>query len=231
MSQFLKHGIGLAGKSDDERRTKKYTGDLRADPFNQLGDVFAITQPMHALQHAVADMLQRHVEILRDTRRSGIQLQQLIRDLLWIQIEGSDPSHIIHRDQLTQQGRESLFEAQIHPVVDRVLRDQVEFLHTFLPQPLRLRHDRVDRAASLLAPHDRNGAERTVAVTAFGNFEVGAVGRPQPDARRLGIVQVGWLAEPDTLLTGFGSQEAAANLGDTTELARTDHPIQFREFL
>ena len=65
--------------------------------------MLAVPQPVHALQHAIADMLQRHVEIFGDTFFSGIQIQQLVGHLLRIEIEWPDPAHIVHRDQLAQK--------------------------------------------------------------------------------------------------------------------------------
>ena len=38
--------------------------------------------------------------------------------------------------------------------------------------------------------------------------------RAQPDARRVGIIEIGRLPEPETLLAGLRSQQAAADICD-----------------
>ena len=140
-------------------------------------------------EHAVADMLQRHVEIFGDTFFAGVQIQQLVGHLLRIQIEGPNPAHIVHRDQLAQKGCEALPESKVHSIIDRVLRNQIEFLDTFLSQPLRFRHNRFNRTAPLLASHERDRAEGTIPITAFGNFQIGAMRESQADARSLSVIQ------------------------------------------
>ena len=79
VEQFLELRLGLAGEADDERRPQRQVGDRRAQLAEQVLGRGAVDAPLHALQHAVVDVLQRHVEVRDDLLRARQRLDQLRR--------------------------------------------------------------------------------------------------------------------------------------------------------
>src|SRR5437867_8986691 len=55
-----------------------------------------------------------------------VEIDQLVRHLLGIEIEWPDPAEALHGDQLPQQGDQAVPQAEVHAVVDGVLGDEVD---------------------------------------------------------------------------------------------------------
>src|ERR1700730_7461748 len=92
-------------------------------------------------------------------------------------------------DRLT---RPRLIHPQIHAVISRVLADQIDLANAFGDQGTDLRDNRLGRAASMFAAHLRNHAKAAGMIATFGYFQIGRMGRRQPESRRVVIRNVGW---------------------------------------
>ena len=108
---------------------------------------------MHPLKHTIVDMLQRHIDILGNLFFSCVEIQQLIRYLLRVEIERPDPAQVFHLHQLAKQRDETLAHAKIDAIIYRVLGNEVDLFHTFSCEARGFGYDRFHGAASLLAPH------------------------------------------------------------------------------
>ena len=60
-------GVGFAGKADDESGADGDAGDAGADALDEIADVVAARLALHALEHRVADVLQRDVDVRAET--------------------------------------------------------------------------------------------------------------------------------------------------------------------
>src|SRR5439155_17896050 len=79
---------------------------------------------------------------------------------------------------------------QIHPVIGRILADQVDFADAFAHQSTNFGENRFWRSAAMLAAHLRNYAKTARVIAAFGNFYVSEMRRRKPETRRIVIGNV-----------------------------------------
>src|SRR5699024_11157838 len=136
-------------------------------------NTFAVDAPVHPLQHLVAVMLQRYVEIAADLGMRVDEIEQLVRDLFGIEIEQSYP---LDRQlaQLFEQIDQTVFTVKIFAVTADVLRDDDQFFDRMLRrQSLCLFDDALDRARSVPAAYRRYRAICTSVAAPFRYFEVG----------------------------------------------------------
>ena len=89
-------------------------------------------------------MLERHVYVLGNLFFACIEIKQVIGDLLGIEIERSDPSDVRNLHQRAKQRGETASNPQVHAVVDRILRNEVELFHAFAGEALRFGHNGFD---------------------------------------------------------------------------------------
>ena len=82
--------VRLAGKADDERAAHRVAA-AGGEFCDKCVNTFAVDAPVHPLQHLVAVMLQRYVEIAADLGMRVDEIEQLVRDLFGIEIEQSYP--------------------------------------------------------------------------------------------------------------------------------------------
>ena len=93
---------------------------------------------LHARENAAAGMLQRNIQILRQTRMRGNRLQQSRRDAVRVAVEKANPAQILDLRQAFEQQRQPISNAQVFAVVGRVLPDQRNFARRLPPDfPLR----------------------------------------------------------------------------------------------
>src|SRR5258706_16223488 len=85
-----------------------------------------------------------------------------------------------------------MVRTQIQSVIGRVLRDEIDLLHTIGNQRLRFLDDVSLLAAAMRAAHPGNDAEAAWMIAALGNFQVGKMFRRQTKARRLEIRDEDW---------------------------------------
>src|SRR6266568_9127089 len=126
------------------------------------------------------NVLERHIHIFGHLCLACVQVDQLIRDLLRIEIEWADPAQPLHLDDLAQQEHQTPPESKVDSVVDSILGNKINLLDTLRRKCLNFSDDRLDRPAPLFAPHKRNSAERAIPVTSFSNLHKRGVRLSQP---------------------------------------------------
>ena len=126
-------------------------------------------------------MLQRHVDVARDLRVLGEQLDEPVVHRFRVQVEDAHPGeagHVGHRldqvGELLPLVRGLPLDLQIAPVGDGVLRDEVDLAHALCDEPLHLAHHVGERSRALLAAELGDGAESAGAVAPLGDLHVGA---------------------------------------------------------
>src|ERR1041384_7040263 len=92
-------------------------------------------------------------------------------------------------------------------------------------------YNRFHRAASLLAPHQRDRTEGTIAITAFGDLHIGTMGFSETEAWRVCVIQVGRFANPEPLLPFLRRQQVPADFRNLSELTGSNHRVEFRQLL
>ncbi len=122
-------------------------------------------------------------------------------------------------------------QAKIDAIIHCILGNEVDFFHAFSGEARGFGDDRFHRAASLFAPHQGDRAERAIAVAAFGDFYIGAMGLSETEARGVRLVQIGGLADPEPLLPLLWRQQVPANFRDLPELPGPHHAVEFRQLL
>ena len=184
---FLELLAGLAGKSRDERCPQHQAGN----PAPELPQQFLRRPPRHAplhpLEHRVAGVLQRHVEVGNDLRAGGDLVDEAIGEMDRVEIHEPDPLDPVDLLEFFEQFHEPGLAVEVHSVVGRVLRDDHQFLHAVGGQFLGLADHLLDRLGGVLAPHLRDRTEGAGAVAALGDLEVGHVPRRDPHAA--GVVE------------------------------------------
>ena len=69
-------GLPLAGEADDHVAARAGGRSERAHAGKQVEEPLAAAEPPHPPQHRLARVLERQVEVRRDTRRAGDRLHQ-----------------------------------------------------------------------------------------------------------------------------------------------------------
>src|SRR5215471_4272466 len=92
--------------------------------------------------------------------------------------------------EFPKQVGKAIFDAQVFPVIGRILADEQQFLHSLTGQPVNLVQNRSHWPAAELTPHLRDDAERTGMVTTFSDLNVGRIFWRGQNTRRPLVVQV-----------------------------------------
>src|SRR5712692_2896107 len=158
--------LGLARKADDEVRPDAGFRCVPADPLDQLAEPLPVAEPPHGPQHRAARVLERHVEVGRDTRGAGKHLDQALAQFCGLQV--ADPYSRDPRDR-REPGQHVLKEPQVAKILavgSGILADQHEFADTLAGQKGRLRDQVRWRAGDESPAERRDGAERAAAIAA-----------------------------------------------------------------
>ena len=208
-SSVLKARLGLAGKTDDERRPQRDAGNAGADAFDEIHDVLLRGFAAHPFEHVLVDVLERNVHVARDLFAFGDGLDEFVRPMRRMRVKQANPEIALERIQFAQQradrrgiggerfggggkflrrrNRAAVVRAQIESVISRVLRNQIDLLHAVGDERLRFLDDVRLRAAAMRAAHPRNDAEAARMIAALGDLQIGKMFRRQAEARRLEI--------------------------------------------
>src|SRR5690606_3328520 len=112
-------------------------------------------------------MLKRDIKIVTDTG----MLSHYIKDVHWesggIRIMQADPVYSLNISQSRHQVSQAALFIQIQPVVGRILSNQQQFLGTSCSLDFCFPYQLLYGFGNVVAPHQRNGAERTGTVAAF----------------------------------------------------------------
>jgi len=79
---------------NDHRRTEREVRDRVAQPSHPLPNGLSTFGPAHELEHAIAPLLNRHIEIWHDPCFTCDQLDQVACDYGRIHVEEAVPGHI-----------------------------------------------------------------------------------------------------------------------------------------
>ena len=194
LAQLVELAVGLARMADDERRAQHEPVDARLERLHQLArDAARVTAP-HPLEHRIADVLERHVDVLDDLGLARDRVDQLVVERARKRVVQPDPVDAVDRAERAQQLRERLAirsgDARVMPVAREVLRDQVDLAHAGRAERAGLGDDVVELPATLRAAQLRDDAERARPIAALGDLDVRGVRRADPHARRGVIVDV-----------------------------------------
>src|SRR5882724_7455747 len=92
--------------------------------------------------------------------------------------------------RINRLARTCLARPQVHPVIGRILADQVDFADAFAHQSANFGENRFRKSAAMLAAHLRNYAKTARVIAAFGNFYVSEMRRCKPETGRIVIGNV-----------------------------------------
>ena len=101
---------------------------------------------------------------------------KLVGNALGISVQQANPLNALYRVECIQQ-RRNFHRAAVLAKRRQVLRHQNDFLHALLRQKLGFLYHILYGAAAQIAANQRNGAVGAAVVAAFGNFQIGIVGR------------------------------------------------------
>ena len=130
----------------------------------------AVDAPLHPAEHAVVDVLQRHVEIRHDLLGVGQRLDQLVGEVDRVGVEDADPLQPVDLVQLAQQLGQPHPAVQVQAVIGRVLGDDDQLAHAVGGQFAGLAQHFLDRLGDVLAAHAGDGAEGAKPVAALRRF-------------------------------------------------------------
>ena len=220
---------GLAGEAGDERRPQHEAGN----PAPQLREQFlrwpAGDAALHPLEHRVAGVLQRHVEVGDDLRAGSDLVDEAIGEVDRVEVHQADPLDAVHLLELIEQFHEPGLAVEVHAVIGRVLRDDHQLLHAVGGEFAGLADHLLDRLGGVLAPHLRDRAEGAGAVAALGDLEVGHVPRRDPHAARV-VESAGGRGAKDAPLVAEAADEPFGCTGDLVPREDADHGIDPRQF-
>src|SRR6185437_5554053 len=136
--------VGFTGKSNDERRTQRDARDSSAQSLNQIFDMLTRRFPSHASQHRVVDMLQGNIDVARNFVASRNGFNEFIAPMCRVRIKEAHPEvalDFLDFAQKTGEGwaacrvhwltRPGLRRPEIHPIIGRVLADQIDLPNAF----------------------------------------------------------------------------------------------------
>ena len=139
--------------------------------------------PFHEFQNRPARVLIWNIEIFAKALLFGNQPHEFVRDHIRVAVEEPHPLQAIDLDQLAEQCRETVSQAEVLAISHGVLRNDYQLANTLLRKTARFRHKIRDAAAPEPAAETRNCAERAHMVAAFGDFQIRHVRGCREDSR------------------------------------------------
>src|SRR5207237_3251705 len=91
LDERLERRIGFTRKSDDERCAQCHSRNAGAQSGHQVLDMRAARFAAHPAQHALLDMLERHVDVTRDLVALRDRLDQLVAPMRWMRVKQPHP--------------------------------------------------------------------------------------------------------------------------------------------
>src|SRR4029077_5629267 len=139
------------------------------------------------------DVLKWNIDVTRDLVAAGDGFYQLIAPMGRMGVKQAHPKFAFDHLNFAKQfgecrsprgidwlARAGFFRPQIHPVIGRVLADQIDLAHSFSHQSANLSDDRLDVATTMPAAHLWYDAEAARMIAALGDFYISRVRRRQP---------------------------------------------------
>ena len=148
-----------------------------ADCSHQFRGLRAGDLATHQLQHRIAGVLERNIEVVAYFRPFGHHVEYVQRKFGGISVVQPDPFDAFYVGQGMEQARQLALFVQIEAVVGQLLGDEQQFFYATPGQVSGFGHQLIDRATDVLAAHQRNGTERAGTVAAFRDLQVCVVGQ------------------------------------------------------
>ena len=150
--QFFEIGLRLARITHQQRRAQRDAGHLAAHFFHQrIG--FRFVQPApHAFELAVADVLERNIQVFADFRLIAHCADHVIGELGRIGIVKPEPFDSVDAAKPAQQVAEPAFAVKVQPVIGRVLCDDDQLFYSAVGQSLRFGDELFHRHRDVSAP-------------------------------------------------------------------------------
>src|SRR5438046_2612440 len=188
----------------------------RAQLADQLLDMNARRFPLHPAQHRFIDVMQRNIDITRNIVAVCDRLNQFIAPMRRMCIKQAHPKFAFDLLNFAKQSRKRwstrrinwltrarFLRPQVHPVIRRVLTDQIYLTHAFLDESSDLREHRFRIPTPVFSPHPWDHAKTTRVIAAFGNFNISRV--------RWGKSETGSVVIGN--ITGMSGDEVVAEVG------------------
>src|SRR6266581_4353276 len=190
VQQRLKFRFRFAGETDDEScaqgDSRNAQTQLRDQSFNMRTTSFA----SHSPKHRFIDVLQRDVDVSRDVTAFGDGGDQFVAPVCRMSVKQSNPKFAVDFFNLAQERgqcqpprgidrltRTGFFGPQIHPVIGRVLADQIDFARSFAHKRTNLGEDRFRSAAAVTPAHLRDDAKSARMIAPLGDLQISRVRR------------------------------------------------------
>ena len=148
---------------------------------------------LHAFEDKRAGMLQGHVDVLHERFVGGDGIEQLLRDLIWIGVEETDPFGEFGGDlgETREELSQAVFETEVFAVTSGVLTDQIDFANAHGEHAGGFVDDALEATAAEVPAKLRNDAEGAGVIAALGNLYVGRVAGSGEDAFGEIVIEVG----------------------------------------
>src|SRR6266481_7488899 len=141
-------------------------------------------------------MLQRNIDVARDLVALRDCFNQFIAPMRRMRVKQPHPEFAFDflnfpkqrcerrpTSRINRLARPCLARPQIHPVIGRVLANQVDFADAFAHQSANFGENRFRKSAAMLAAHLWNYAKTARVIAAFGNFYVSEMRRRKSTTR------------------------------------------------
>ena len=183
--QLIELRSRLAGESRDHRRANVNARNAIAQPGQQILGLLPVDTPVHRLQNAVVNVLERNINILNDVLALRDRVNHGLGQDRRIYIHQPQPLKPIDRIQSPQQIVQPERLVEFLAVAGRVLADQANLNRPVGNQLARLAHDGFGRFAVHRPAYRRNPAKRTFLIAAFADPQKRIMGRRQPQPREI----------------------------------------------
>src|ERR1700722_6365883 len=197
VEQIGEIGIGLAGKTDDERRAQGQVGALLAPSLDSSQRLVLRGRAFHGLEDFRAGVLKGNIEIGQDfsfrhqtddviDMRVGVDILQPHPGAEFAELLGEVEE--LRAALAIFPGARGVF--QIDAIGGSILRNDQQFPDAGADQLFRLTQHIVGGTRHQVAAQFRDDTEAAAVVAAFGNLQVGVVPRGQLDALRRYQIEV-----------------------------------------
>ena len=216
----------FAGESDDQARAQHKSRQLFAQLRQKFGRVFAGVVAVHRRKDRRFNVLDGDIEVAEDLFVGGDRFDQLVGNAVRVRVVQAHPADGFDRADLLQQFGEHRLAAKVNAVFGDVLRDDDELNRTFGRQMLAFGQNIFFLARAQRAADRGDRTVGTAVVAAFGDLDVGGVGRHTGDAADLGHGRV-FFAEDQRL---FAVHRRFQRGNDLRVRAATEHGVDLGHF-
>ena len=121
LQQGGKIGFGLPREADDECRAQPSPRQPLLQSRQQIERLLARRRPLHALEHRVGNVLQRHVDVAAHLVARGVEVDQFLSPKRRISVHQAHPLNALHLGERFQKAHELRPAVEVGPVAHRVL--------------------------------------------------------------------------------------------------------------